>query len=905
MSDGHRSYFDSVDWAALQREHPIGDDFVRMATTISRDELRARQNALFLRCVARAWKTPFYRRLWGGVGAAAGDIRSLDDLPRLPRFDKSDLMESIAASPPFGDFAGFESYDVGARPPVIFHTTSGTTGTPQVILFGPKSREAQNLLLGRLYRFQGLKPDDVVHSVYGHGMINGGHYVREAVTHWTSAIFMSAGTGVETRSARQVELMRDFRATAIVGFADYIKKLAEVARESGIVPGRDIRIRMISGHLGREDKEQLSRAWGGAECYDWYGVGDTGTIAGEGPDRDGLYVMEDAQYLEVCDIETGVPVADGVDGDMVVTCLYKDDLYPVIRFNTHDVTRVRAGASSIGVNFRRIEGFLGRSDNMVKVKGINVFPQAIGPMLEEHPAFLGEFICRARRDASGREEFVVVGFSDPEGSRVGARCERRTRRRLRRNPEAQARHRRDDRARRQGRARAADRHRDAPEADPADRRTLQMTAVPAPLSVSRLSAAFAAGETDPVEAMKASLAAIDSRNAALGVFLDLRRVAALAEAGASAMRRRRGAALSAIDGIAFGVKANIAVAGLPLHAGIAAYKDDIAGEDAAVVAALRSKGAIPLGIVNMHEGALGATSDNPHFGRCRNPLDPRLTPGGSSGGSAAAVAAGFVPFALGTDTMGSVRIPSAYCGIAGLKPSKDALSMRGVLPLSPTLDHVGLHAAGAADIALVFDTLSPFGAMAEPDVAIADFGASVDVDDDIADGFRAAASVLDRGGRRARVDVSGFEFGALRRRGLLVSEVEGLRIHAQRLAESRAGFSADFAAMLDYGGAQPKSRVDAAYDAIAEAGAHFTDIVRRAGVLMAPTAPQGPFPFEAGTPANQADFTCLANFAGLPAVAVPATASGAPPASVQFIASRGEDQRALAAAAAFERARDG
>ncbi|MBY0423618.1 MAG: hypothetical protein K2Q06_15040 [Parvularculaceae bacterium] len=408
MTDGHRTYFNTVDWKALEADHPIGEAFLRLATTISRDELRARQNALFRRCVERAWKTPFYRRLWGAAGAAPGDVRSLDDLPKLPRFDKSDLMESIALAPPFGDFAGFESYAAGERPPAIFHTTSGTTGAPQVILFGPKSREAQNLLLGRLYRFQGLRPDDVVHSVYGHGMINGGHYVREAVTHWTSALFMSAGTGVETRSARQVELMRDFRATAIVGFADYIKKLAETARENGILPGRDIHIRMISGHLGREDKDSLSRAWGGAVCFDWYGVGDTGIIAGEGPDRDGLYVMEDAQYLEVADIDDGKPVADGAEGDMVVTCLYKDDLYPIIRFNTHDVTRVVTGASSIGVGFRRIEGFLGRSDNMVKVKGINVFPQAIGPMLEEHPAFLGEFICRATRDASGREEFVVV-----------------------------------------------------------------------------------------------------------------------------------------------------------------------------------------------------------------------------------------------------------------------------------------------------------------------------------------------------------------------------------------------------------------------------------------------------------------------------------------------------------------
>ncbi len=416
MTDGHNTYFNSVDWAAMQSDHPVGEDFIAFAQK-SCDEIRAHQEKLFARLMDRAWQTGFYRRLWGAQGIEPGDIRGLEDLHKLPVFDKSDIMASIAEHPPFGDFAGFEGYGPGARPPVIMHTTSGTTGTPQVLLFGPKSREVQNLLLGRLYRFQGLRPDDVVHSVYGHGMINGGHYVRESVIHWTSSIFMSAGTGVETRSIRQVQLMKDFGATVIVGFADYIKKLARVAVEEGIDPVRDLKIRMVSGHLGREDKQALSEAWGGAACFDWYGVGDTGCIAGEGPDRDGLYVMEDAQFLEVCDIDTGAPVADGEGGDMVVTCLYKDDIYPIIRFNTHDVTAVRPGESQLGLNFRRVEGFLGRSDNMVKIRGINIFPQAMGPVLEEHPAFAGEFICKAVRDEQGRDEFTV--HAEVTGERSG------------------------------------------------------------------------------------------------------------------------------------------------------------------------------------------------------------------------------------------------------------------------------------------------------------------------------------------------------------------------------------------------------------------------------------------------------------------------------------------------------
>ncbi len=418
MIDKNRTFAQSVDYPAVLRDHPIGDDFLKMVTTISADELRAHQERLFKKLVARAGASAFYKRLWGKIGIEPGDVRSLDDLPKLPTFGKQDIVESIAIAPPFGDFAGLDSYPDGERPPMIFHTTSGTTGRPQPLFFGAKTREVQNLLLARLFRWQGMKPSDVVHSVYGHGMINGGHYIREAVTRFTSATFMSAGTGIETRSAAQVALMADFGATVILGFTDYIKKLGEVARAEGLMPGKDINIRMISGQFGREDKQAVSDLWGGAACYDWYGVGDTGVIAGEGPDRDGHYVMEDAHWVEVCDIDSGAPVPDGQTGDLVVTCLFKDDVYPIIRFNTHDVTAIRTDASQIGVKFKRIEGFLGRSDNMVKLRGINVFPQAVGPMLADIESFAGEWICKVTRDTQGRDELIVV-CEDRGGSDIG------------------------------------------------------------------------------------------------------------------------------------------------------------------------------------------------------------------------------------------------------------------------------------------------------------------------------------------------------------------------------------------------------------------------------------------------------------------------------------------------------
>ena len=396
------SYFDAVDAARLTRDYPVGDAFLHRYRSISRDELHALQDAQFRRLMERGWRVPFYWRLWGAAGIEPGDIAGLDDIHRLPVYDKGDLMASVADHPPLGDFAGVDLASAD-RPPVIFHTTSGTTGTPQPLLFGPKGREVTNLLVGRMYRWQGLRPDDVVHSVYGHGPINGGHYIREAVTHWTQALFLPAGTGVETRSASQVRLMAEFGATVLVGFVDYLRKLAEVAEAEGLADR--LHVRMICGHLGTEDRASVERAWGGAKAFDWYGVGDTGSIAGEGPERDGLYVWEDAQFLEVLDVDSGRPVAPGETGDMVVTCLFKDDVAPCIRFNTHDITHELDGVGEIA--FRRIAGFKGRSDNMVKLRGINVFPHAIGALIENRSDLTGEYVCRVARDASGRDSMAV------------------------------------------------------------------------------------------------------------------------------------------------------------------------------------------------------------------------------------------------------------------------------------------------------------------------------------------------------------------------------------------------------------------------------------------------------------------------------------------------------------------
>ena len=416
-------YFSVANPAALRREYPLGDDFMARFAGMSRQVLRSLQESRFRRCVEQAWGTPFYRRLWGEAGLEPGDIRSLEDLPEIPVFSKSDLMRSVEGNPPFGDYYRHDGDEPQSGPAgLVMQTTSGTTGMPQPLFFGPRSRELQALMVARAWLLQGLKSGDVIHSSYAHGMVNAGHFVREAALHYTRAVLLSAGAGNETPSVTQTANMARFGANVLVGFADYLRKLADTARANGLEPGRDIRIRMISTHLGLMPRAEMAEAWAtdADAVYDWYGVGDTGLIATEGPDLDGMHIMEDAHYVEILDPATRAPAAAGQPGDVVCTCLYKDDAYPIIRFNTRDLSARLPGENPLGLPFGRIAGFLGRSDSMVKYKGINFYPEAAAAVLAELKEYAGDYVCVRE----GEQLRIEIEAGDPGqpglADRVGA-----------------------------------------------------------------------------------------------------------------------------------------------------------------------------------------------------------------------------------------------------------------------------------------------------------------------------------------------------------------------------------------------------------------------------------------------------------------------------------------------------
>ena len=421
------------------------------------------------------------------------------------------------------------------------------------------------------------------------------------------------------------------------------------------------------------------------------------------------------------------------------------------------------------------------------------------------------------------------------------------------------------------------------------------------LGVAELAKKFRDGSLSPVAVTEFYLSQIAILNPKLNAVLDVYTKEAHSAAKASAQRYKKGTPLSDIDGVPIGVKANIAVSGRVCHGGIKAYENEIVKKDSAIVALLKTAGAVILGSLNMEEGALGAATDNPWFGKTYNPLKKGHTPGGSSGGSAAAVAAGLMPVALGTDTMGSVRIPSAYCGLVGHKPTYGLISMDGVMPLSPSLDHVGPHTRNVGDSIQIMDVisskkLSKQGAeLASLTIGKLDWGDKVEVSPAIRDGFEKAVRALEGTAKNiVNVSLDRYQFGQVRRAGLLVSEVEGAEIHLSQYEKNPEGFSNHFQSLLAWGALQKQSKVDLAYARIEEQKTRADQVFESCDVLIAPTAPQRAFKFGEAIPANQADFTAFANFAGLPATAVPvAMGKNELPASVQIIGPQGSDALTL------------
>lgn len=228
------------------------------------------------------------------------------------------------------------------------------------------------------------------------------------------------------------------------------------------------------------------------------------------------------------------------------------------------------------------------------------------------------------------------------------------------------------------------------------------------LGIAQLADLLERGDISPVEVTEYCIDRIDKINTKLNAFVTISAEAARRSAKIAEDEIRAGRYRGPLHGIPIGVKDIIDTAGIRTTYGSAIFRDNVPQRDATIVSRLKQAGAIILGKTNTAEFALGVTTNNLHYGTTRNPWATDRIPGGSSGGSAAAVAASLCAAALGTDTGGSIRIPSAFCGVVGLKPTYGRVSTAGVYPLALGMDHVGFITSSVRDAAIMLQTLAGF-----------------------------------------------------------------------------------------------------------------------------------------------------------------------------------------------------
>lgn len=224
-------------------------------------------------------------------------------------------------------------------------------------------------------------------------------------------------------------------------------------------------------------------------------------------------------------------------------------------------------------------------------------------------------------------------------------------------------------------------------------------------SVARLSQRLADGEITSVQITQRYLKAIQKRNPRLNAFIEVFSDTALAGAAASDARRAAGQALSSLDGVPIAVKDNICIQGRTCAAASKMLAHYVSPYDATVIRRVKAAGMPILGRLNMDEFGMGSSTETSFYGAARNPADESLIPGGSSGGAAAAVAAGFAPVALGSDTGGSIRQPAALCGAVGVKPAYGSVSRYGLIAFASSLDQIGVIAQTAQDATMVLDVI--------------------------------------------------------------------------------------------------------------------------------------------------------------------------------------------------------
>lgn len=341
------------------------------AETMPRQDLEKLQLQRLQQTVELVYnKVPFYKKVLDERGVKPGDIKSLQDITKLPFTSKQDLRDNY----PFGLLT------VPVEKIVRLHASSGTTGKPTVGPYTAKDLELWGETMARVYTAAGVTSKDVVHNAYGYGLFTGGlgfHIGAERIG--AAVVPVSGGL-----SKRQIMLMEDFGATCLSCTPSYALVLAETAAEMNVdIPQRmRVRVGIFGAEPWTDEMRQEIEAKMNLEAFDIYGLTEMGGpgVSIECPYHEGLHIAEDHFLPEIVDPDTGEPVGEGKVGELVFTSLTRE-AQPLLRYRTRDRVILNREKCACGRTMARMSKVKGRTDDMLIIRGVNVFPSSIESVL--------------------------------------------------------------------------------------------------------------------------------------------------------------------------------------------------------------------------------------------------------------------------------------------------------------------------------------------------------------------------------------------------------------------------------------------------------------------------------------------------------------------------------------------
>ena len=362
--------------------------------------------------------------------------------------------------------------------------------------------------------------------------------------------------------------------------------------------------------------------------------------------------------------------------------------------------------------------------------------------------------------------------------------------------------------------------------------------------------------------------------------------------------------LSQIDGELFAVKANIKVKSFPFHAGIEEFKNNTSLEDDPIIKMIKKNGGVIIGLTNMDEAAFGGSTSSSFYGRCLNPRNINFSVGGSSGGSAATISSGLVNNAIGTDTMGSVRIPASYCGVFGFKPSSNTISNEDLILLSNTYDTIGFFGKNISNINNLFNLIDKkdYNTPCNIKCIVPTQIFEDQIETNVLENFKKTILTLKKNNIQIIEKELDYWKPNLHRKALLkLVENEGAKNLSDLLMNNKSKITKLLRSNLQFGQNINKTDIKKIKEDLLKLKIKTQNTFETFDLILTPTTPQSAFKIEKEQPINQANFTSLANISDLPAISLPHNGTYEQPFSIQLNAANNNDKILLKISSIFEK----